>query len=208
VAHPPTTPSTAPANTPPPQGNRVQSFSTPATQTVAAATAELDRPEAGAPISSSPARTRPFRDPWACTEFWFVTHRAPARRRDVLIPGATAHVTLRSELQRRNFPCCLSENRSGAKTSRSNTAVTHRGFSVKPLFGPANPAGAAIRPSPRWSGQQPCYPAGGELHTPLYYMINGVAFNKASAAPNPSLFAAKPGTSVGPGRRESTGALS
>ena len=75
-----------------------------------------------------------------------------------------------------------------------NNAVSARStrqVSARPRCGPASPAAAAI---PRRRRINTCYPPAVN-YTPLYYLINGVAFDKTNASA--SLFAAAVGPATG-----------
>ena len=76
-----------------------------------------------------------------------------------------------------------------------------RQISTKPKSGPASPINAAIRPHPTYNT---CYPPAVN-YTPLYYLINGVAFDKTNA--RTSLFSATSGTAPAAVLRQRAGAL-
>ncbi|HWS61137.1 MAG TPA: hypothetical protein VN325_00155 [Steroidobacteraceae bacterium] len=183
-------PINGPANTPPPQGNRVQSFSTPALNG-AAATLNWTGLKPGTYLIES--GTHPsIQGPMGLYGILVVT-TAPGATAGCAYPGATATspcvVSYNAEL-----PLLLSEI-DPVQNIAVNTAVNTAGFSEATVWS-GQPGGCGNPASPV-GVVNTCYPPAVN-YTPLYYMINGVAFNKASAAPNPSLFAAKPGTSVAP----------
>ena len=74
-----------------------------------------------------------------------------------------------------------------------NTAVNTAGFSEAMVWS-GQPGGCGNKTSPTYNQ---CYPPVVN-YTPLYYLINGVAFNKTSNPPTSSLFAATPGTAATP----------
>ena len=75
-----------------------------------------------------------------------------------------------------------------------NTAVNTAGFSETKVWS-GQPGGCGNPGSPV-GVINTCYPPAVN-YTPLYYLINGVAFNKSStAATNPSLFPVAPATGV------------
>ena len=78
---------------------------------------------------------------------------------------------------------CCSAKSTRSRTTRSRLRSTRPG-SARPRCGPASRAAAAIRPPAQLTIT--CYPPAVN-YTPLYYLINGVAFNKTNAAA--SLFA-------------------
>ena len=70
-------------------------------------------------------------------------------------------------------------------------AVNTSGFSETTVWS-GQPGGCGNPSSPTY---HQCYPPAVN-YTPLYYLINGVAFDKTNTAPSPSLFPASPATGV------------
>src|SRR6266480_4015284 len=100
--------------------------------------------------------------------------------------GTTPAVTYNAEV-----PLLLSEI-DPVQNNAVNAAVNTAGFSETAVWsGQPNQCG-----NPSSSNYHTCYPPAVN-YTPLYYLFNGVAFNKTSAAAAPtSLFAASPASGV------------
>src|SRR6266853_2053705 len=175
------------ANTPPTQGNRVQSFST---EVAAGATTALTFGTVTNPLRPGTylieSGTHPsIQGPMGLYGILVVT-TAPAGAtagRAYPAVGTTAAVTYNAEI-----PLLLSEidpvqNNAVAK------AVTLTGFSETTVW--SGQPGGCGNPATLNSGN--CYPPAVN-YTPLYYLFNGVAFNKTNAST--SLFAASPAASV------------
>src|SRR6266853_42746 len=175
------------ANAPPAQGPRVQSFGT---QVAAGATTALIFGTATNPLRPGTylieSGTHPsIQGPMGLYGILVVT-TAPAGAtagRAYPAVGTTAAVTYNAEI-----PLLLSEidpvqNNAVAK------AVTLTGFSETTVW--SGQPGGCGNPATLNSGN--CYPPAVN-YTPLYYLFNGVAFNKTSAST--SLFAASPAAGV------------
>jgi hypothetical protein len=181
-----------PQNTPPPQGSRVQSFSTPlapgATKSVA-----WSNLKPGTYLLES--GTHPsIQGPMGLYGILVVTTAPVGTTAGCAYPGPTpaspCAVSYNAEV-----PLLLSEI-DPLQNIAVNTAVNTAGFSETKVWS-GQPGGCGNPASPV-GVVNTCYPPAVN-YTPLYYMINGVAFNKASTATtNPSLFAATPGTSAAP----------
>src|SRR6266481_4602038 len=179
------------AGTPPAQGPRVQSFST---EVAAGATTALTwlalRP--GTYLIES--GTHPsIQGPMGLYGILVVTTAPAAGVAGTAYPavGTTPAVTYNADV-----PLLLSEIDSVQNTA-VNAAVNTAGFSETRVWsglpsGCGNPARCPTSLTP----YQTCYPPAVN-YTPLYYLFNGVAFNKASTATiNPSLFLATAGTTT------------
>ncbi len=186
------------ANTPPAQGARVQSFSTevaatPATTaqtptplTFGSATTPL-RPgkyliESGTPPS--------IQGPMGLYGILVVTTAPVGATAGTAYPGSAVGVTpvVPAVTYNAEVPLMLSEidpvqNKAVAK------ALTLPGFTETTVW--SGQPGGCGNPATLNSGN--CYPPAVN-YTPLYYLFNGVAFNKTSAST--SLFAASPAASV------------
>jgi hypothetical protein len=169
-------------NTPPPQGNRVQSFSTPATHaTPATLTWSSLRP--GTYLIES--GTHPsIQGPMGLYGILVVT-TAPtvdSTTGNETAPGtAYPGVSYNAEV-----PLLLSEI-DPVQNMAVNAAVNTAGFSETTVWS-GQPGGCGNPSSPNT-----CYPPAVN-YKPVYYLINGAAFNKTS--PGFSQFAANPGSSV------------
>src|SRR5712664_4091973 len=172
--------------TPPAQGNRVQSFST---EVAAGATATLTwtAPRPGTYLIES--GTHPsIQGPMGLYGILVVTTAPATGVAGTAYPavGTTPAVTYNADV-----PLLLSEidpvqNNAVAK------AVTLTGFSETTVW--SGLPGGCGNPATANSGN--CYPPAVN-YTPLYYLFNGVAFNKTAAATaNPSLFPATAGTTT------------
>src|SRR5467141_4862905 len=172
--------------TPPAQGNRVQSFST---EVLAGATATLTwtAPRPGTYLIESgthPSIQRPMR----LYGILVVTTAPAAGAAGTAYPavGTTAAVTYNADV-----PLLLSEIDS-VQNNAVAKAVTLTGFSETTVW--SGLPGGCGNPATANSGN--CYPPAVN-YTPLYYLFNGVAFNKTAAATaNPSLFPATAGTTT------------
>ena len=171
--------------TPPAQGNRVQSFST---EVAAGATTALTwtAPRPGTYLIES--GTHPsIQGPMGLYGILVVTAAPSGTTPGTAYPavGTTPAVTYNAEI-----PLLFSEI-DPVQNKAVNTAVNTAGFSETNVWSglpgacgnPASPAGIV----------NTCYPPTVN-YTPLYYMINGVAFNKTSAST--SLFPTTPATGI------------
>jgi hypothetical protein len=167
--------------TPPTQGPRVQSFST---EVAAGATTALTwtAPAPGTYLIES--GTHPsIQGPMGLYGILVVT-AAPS--------GSTAGTAYPGVSYNADVPLVLSEI-DPVQNNAVSAAVTTAGFSETKVWSgqpgqcgnPASPVGVI----------NTCYPPAVN-YTPLYYLINGVAFNKTSAST--SLFSATPGTTATP----------
>src|SRR5882757_4415887 len=165
-------------NTPPSQGPRVQSFSTevaPGATVPLPAWANL-RP--GTYLIES--GTHPsIQGPMGLYGILVVT-AAPA--------GATAGTAYPGVSYNADLPLLLSEI-DPVQNAAVATAVTLPGFSETTVW--SGQAGGCGNPATANSGN--CYPPAVN-YSPLYYLVNGVAFNRTS--PSTSLFAAAPASGV------------
>jgi hypothetical protein len=100
-------------------------------------------------------------------------------------PGSASAVSYSADI-----PLVFSEI-DPVQNNAVNTAVTTAGFSETMVWS-GQPGGCN---DPASSTYHQCYPPAVN-YTPLYYLINGVAFNKTNASA--SLFAATPGTAATP----------
>src|SRR5256885_1270450 len=101
--------------------------------------------------------------------------------------GTTPAVTYNAEV-----PLLLSEI-DAVQNNAVNTAVNTAGFSETKVW--SGQPGQCGNPTSPVGTVNTCYPPAVN-YTPLYYLFNGVAFNKTSAST--SLFAASPGTAAAP----------
>src|SRR6266853_667688 len=181
------------ANTPPVQGNRVQSFST---EVAAGATTALTFGTATTPLRPGTyliqSGTHPsIQGPMGLYGILVVTTAPVGTTAGTAYPAipatattpAVAAVTYNAEI-----PLMLSEidpvqNNAVAK------ALTLPGFSETTVW--SGQPGGCGNPATLNSGN--CYPPAVN-YTPLYYTFNGVAFNKTSAGT--SVFSASPATGV------------
>ena len=185
-----------PQNMPPPQGNRVQSFAH------RSASGDHDAPG----LEQSQARhvsdrvRHPSLDPGPDGPVRNPGGHDRTRGRETpgcAYPGATAGtcaVTYSAEV-----PLLLGEI-DPVQNSAVNAAVNTAAFSETMVWS-GQPGGCG---NPASASYNQCYPPAVN-YTPLYYLINGVAFNKNGASA--SLFAATPGTAPGSGQRQRAGAL-
>jgi FtsP/CotA-like multicopper oxidase with cupredoxin domain len=178
-----------PQNVPPPQGNRVQSFSTPVGL---AATLPLTWTGLRAGTYLIESGTHPsIQGPMGLYGILVVTTAPAGTTAGCAYPGAaagTCAVTYSAEV-----PMLLSEI-DPVQNKAVNTAVNTAGFSETTVWS-GQPGGCGNPGSPV-GVVNTCYPPAVN-YTPLYYLINGVAFNKSlPAATNPSLFPVAPPTGV------------
>src|SRR6266513_1279237 len=178
---------TGPQNVLPPQGNRVQSFSTPVPPGATTALTWVGLKPGTYLIESG---THPsIQGPMGLYGILVVTTAPAGATPGCAYPGATAATcagTYNAEL-----PLLLSEI-DPVQNAAVAKAVTLTGFSETKVW--SGLPGGCGNPATTNSGN--CYPPAVN-YTPLYYLINGVAFNKAStAATNPSLFNASPVSGV------------
>src|SRR5258706_5741283 len=173
-----------PQNVPPPQGNRVQSFSTPVAPGATAALAWTSLRPGTYLIESG---THPsIQGPMGLYGVLVVTTVPGAATAGTAYPGALAcAVPYGAEV-----PVLLSEI-DPVQNNAVNTAVNTAGFSETMVWS-GLPGGCG---DPASTTLNQCYPPAVN-YSPLYYLINGVAFNKTNAAG--SLFAALPGTAAAP----------
>src|SRR5882762_6283623 len=186
AGNPPGAPLTG-AGTPPAQGPRVQSFST---EVLAGATTAT-------PLTWPAATLRPgtyliesgthpsIQGPMGLYGILVVTTAPVGTTPGIAYPGATAatNVTYNADV-----PLLLSEIDSVQNTAVAK-AVTLTGFSETTVW--SGLPGGCGNPATANSGN--CYPPAVN-YTPLYYLFNGVAFDKTHAAT--SLFAASPTSGV------------
>src|SRR5467141_2590006 len=174
---------------PPEQGPRVQSFST---EVAAGATAALTWAALRPGTYLIESGTHPsIQGPMGLYAILVVTTAPVGATAGTAYPavGTVPAVTYGAEI-----PLLLSEidpvqNNAVAK------AVTLPGFSETTVW--SGQPGGCGNPATANSGN--CYPPAVN-YTPLYYLFNGVAFNKTAAATaNPSLFATSPVTGVAAG---------
>jgi hypothetical protein len=173
--------------TPPVQGNRVQSFST---EVATGATAALTwtTPQPGTYLIES--GTHPsIQGPMGLYGILVVTTAPAGATAGTAYPavGTTPAVTYNAEI-----PLLFSEI-DPVQNNAVSTAINTAGFSETAVWS-GQPGGCGNPASPV-GVVNTCYPPAVN-YTPLYYLINGVAFNKTIAAPNPSLFATLPATGV------------
>src|SRR5712692_10282325 len=180
------------ANTPPAQGPRVQSFST---EVAAGATTALIFGTATNPLRPGTylieSGTHPsIQGPMGLYGILVVTTAPVGTTAGTAYPGSAVGVTpvVPAVTYNAEIPLMLSEidpvqNKAVAK------ALTLPGFTETTVWS-GQPGGCGT-PATLNSGN--CYPPAVN-YTPLYYLFNGVAFNKTSAST--SLFAASPAASV------------
>ena len=160
------------SNTPPPQGPRVQSFST---EVAVGATAQLlwKAPRAGTYLLES--GTHPsIQGPMGLYGIVVVTAAPTTGVAGTAYPGVTYDA---------DVPLLLSEI-DPVQNNAVSAAVNTKNFSETAVWS-GQPGGCG---NPASSTYQTCYPPAVN-YTPLYYLINGVAFDKTHASA--SLFAAR-----------------
>jgi hypothetical protein len=171
--------------TPPVQGNRVQSFST---EVAAGATTALTwaTPRPGTYLIES--GTHPsIQGPMGLYGILVVTTAPVGTTAGTAYPavGTAAAVTYNAEI-----PLLLSEI-DPVQNNAVSTAVNTAGFSETAVW--SGQPGQCGNPASPVGVLNTCYPPAVN-YTPLYYMINGVAFNKTNAST--SLFPTAPATAV------------
>jgi hypothetical protein len=167
----------------PPQGPRVQSF---ATEVAAGTTTPLTwtTPRPGTYLIES--GTHPsIQGPMGLYGMLVVTSAPAGATLGTAYPAAG---TIPAASYGAEVPLLLSEI-DPVQNNAVQTAVGTTGFSETAVWS-GQPGGCGNPGSPTYNT---CYPPAVN-YTPLYYLINGVAFNKTSAAT--SLFAASPATGV------------
>jgi hypothetical protein len=165
-----------PAGNPPPQGNRVQSFATE----VAAGTTTLltwKTPRPGTYLIES--GTHPSIQGTMGLYGILVVTSAPGASTGTAYPGVSYNAEV---------PLIFSEI-DPVQNNAVNNAVNTAGFSETMVWS-GLPGGCA---DPTSATYHQCYPPAVN-YTPLYYLINGVAFNKTN--PSGSLFSSLPATGV------------
>jgi len=178
---------TGATNQPPPQGSRVQSFSTPV---LPAATGTLTWSNLKPGTYLIESGTHPsIQGPMGLYGILVVTTAPAGTTPGCAYPGATALlpcvVPYNAEV-----PLLLSEI-DPVQNSAVNTAVNTAGFSENMVWS-GQPGGCNDPLAPTF---HQCYPPAVN-YSPLYYLINGVAFNKSSAIT--SVFPALPAAGVTP----------
>ncbi len=171
--------------TPPTQGPRVQSFST---EVAAGATAALTWSNLKPGTYLIESGTHPsIQGPMGLYGILVVTTVPAGATAGTAYPpvGATAAVTYNTEV-----PLLMSEI-DPAQNGAVQAAVGTLGFSETMVWS-GLPGGCG---NPSSTTYQQCYPPTVN-YGPLYYLFNGVAFDKTNASH--SLFAAAPGTSTAP----------
>ena len=187
---------TAPAFTPPPQDARVRSFATevaavaPGTGTATALTWSGLRP--GTYLIES--GTHPsIQGPMGLYGMLVVTTApASATVAGTAYPAGTTTNTAAAITYNADVPLLLSEI-DPVQNAAVAKAVTTTGFNETTVW--SGLPGGCGNPATTSSGN--CYPPAVN-YTPLYYMVNGVAFDKshAGATPFPSLFPTAPATGL------------
>jgi hypothetical protein len=169
----------SPTFTPPPQGPRVQSFATEVPEgATTALTWNLLRP--GTYLIES--GTHPsIQVPMGLYGILVVTAAPSGTAAGTAYPGVTYNAEIPLEFSEIDV----------VQNNAVNAAVNTVGFSETMVW--SGQRGACGNPSSATYHQ--CYPPAVN-YTPLYYLINGVAFNKTSASA--SLFSAVPGTTAAP----------
>src|SRR6267378_2691712 len=181
---------------PPAQGQRVQSF---ATEVAYGATTPTPltwtAPRPGTYLIES--GTHPsIQGPMGLYGILVVTTAPSGAAPGTAYPGSAAGITpvVPPVTYNADVPLLLSEIDSVQNTAVAK-AVTLTGFSETTVW--SGLPGGCGNPATANSGN--CYPPAVN-YTPLYYLFNGVAFNKTAAATaNPSLFATSPVTGVAAG---------
>src|SRR5216110_2858354 len=176
------------AGTPPTQGPRVQSFSTEVAAGATAVSLTWTAPRPGTYLIES--GTHPsIQGPMGLYGILVVTDTTTAPATAYPAVGTTAAVTYNADI-----PLLLSEI-DPVQNAAVQAAVAKTGFSETKVWsglygGCGNPLNADGTSN---STYQTCYPPAVN-YTPLYYLVNGRAFDKTSASS--SLFAAAPATGV------------
>ncbi len=178
-------PSPGAANTPPAQGNRVQSFATPAANG-SSATLTWSNLKPGTYLIES--GTYPsIQGPMGLYGMLVVTTAPATGTAGTAYPsvGTTAAVTYNAEV-----PLLLSEI-DPVQNNTASAAVNTPGFSEQTVWN--GQIGGCGNPKSGPTVYLTCYPPAVN-YTPLYYMINGVAFSRNSASA--SLFPATAGVNT------------
>jgi hypothetical protein len=192
---------TGPQNTPPPQGNRVQSFSTPVAPGATAALCwgsgcATPTPALRPGTYLIESGTHPsIQGPMGLYGILVVTTAPAGTTAGCAYPGATAGTCAVS--YNAEIPLLLSEI-DPVQNNAVNTAVNAAAFS-ETLVWSGLPGGCG-NPSYVPSATTPaCYPPAVN-YKPLYYLFNGVAFNNKTSATSASasLFAPLPSTASTP----------
>ena len=178
-----------PTNTPPPQGNRVQSFSTPVAPGATGALTWTNLKPGTYLIESG---THPsIQGPMGLYGILVVTATPGSGAAGATGSAGCAYggtSTTCAVSYGAEVPLLFSEI-DPVQNKAVNTAVNTPGFSEAVVWS-GQPGGCG---NPSSSNYQTCYPPAVN-YKPLYYLINGVAFNKT--LPASSQFAASPGSSV------------
>jgi HYDIN/CFA65/VesB-like, Ig-like domain len=180
-----------PTFTPPPQGPRVQSF---ATEVAAGATTALTwtTPKPGTYLIES--GTHPsIQGPMGLYGILVVTAAPTATTAGTAYPAVTTALGVTTQAAvsySTEVPLLLSEI-DPVQNAAVNTAVNTVGFSETTVWS-GQPGGCGNLSSPTYGA---CYPPAVN-YTPLYYLFNGVAFNKTNASS--SLFPTTLGTTASP----------
>src|SRR5213080_4471196 len=180
--------------TPPTQGPRVQSFSTEVPAGATAVSLTWTAPRPGTYLIES--GTHPsIQGPMGLYGIVVVTAAPAGATAGTAYPavGTTPAVTYNADI-----PLLLSEI-DPVQNAAVSAAVNTAGFSETRVWsglygGCGNPVNANGAANPTY---QTCYPPAVN-YTPLYYLVNGSAFDKtaASSATPPSLFPTSPATAV------------
>src|SRR6267378_2830935 len=189
AGNPPGTPLTG-AGTPPAQGPRVQSFST---EVAFGATTPLTFGSLTSPLRPGTylieSGTHPsIQGPMGLYGILVVTTAPSGTTAGTAYPGSAAGITpvVPPVTYNAEIALLLSEIDS-VQNNAVSTAVNTAGFLETKVW--SGQPGGCGNPSSPVGVVNTCYPPAVN-YTPLYYLFNGVAFNKASTATtNPSLFA-------------------
>jgi hypothetical protein len=179
--------------TPPSQGPRVQSF---ATEVAAGATTVL--PWGVSPPALNPGTylfesgTHPsIQGPMGLYGMLVVTTAPAGGTAGTAYPAGTNATLSPAVVYGADVPLLMSEI-DPAQNNAVNTAVNTAGFTETAVW--SGQPGGCGNPSSPVGVINTCYPPAVN-YKPLYYLFNGVAFNK-TASPSPSLFATTPATGV------------
>ncbi len=168
------------SNTPPPQGPRVQSFSTEVAAGLVATSLTWTTPRPGTYLLES--GTHPsIQGPMGLYGMVVVTDATTGTAYPAV--GTTPAVTYNADAS------FLFSEIDPVQNAAVATAVTLTGFSETTVW--SGQPGGCGNPATANSGN--CYPPAVN-YTPLYYLINGVAFDKSN--PSTSLFAAGPASGL------------
>jgi hypothetical protein len=186
--------------TPPAQGNRVQSF---ATEVAAGTMGSLTFGTATNPLKPGTylieSGTHPsIQGPMGLYGILVVTTAPSGTTAGTAYPAVAATATtaaVPAVTYSAEIPLLLSEIDAGQNNAVAK-ALTLPGFSETTVW--SGQPGGCGNPATVNSGN--CYPPAVN-YTPMYYLFNGVAFNKtAAAATNPSLFPTLPATGLAAGQ--------